>query len=613
MHNLPSFNKIEEILENPGIYMFKVENNEEHIQKKLQLSKDSMKNITNSIKKCFQNISDDLEKMNQNSEYLKQIINKLKKFGRKFNFPGLQVVNIDREKLQFFSHFPNQFLICEKSDGVRYLLIHFKNGITILLGRNLEFFEVKLTEKFTFNNNVSYFNWEIIHFLDGELVLDNFDNNEFKGNEIILNGEKKKINFLVFDAIVINGENIGALPFFQRLNYLNDLFKEIKIKRKQFSFKNNFYSEYHNEINSSSFITNEKLSNELIKDLNSIQNSNSQIQCRFTISLYMKDYFTLEQVEEIKNIIPILPHHNDGIIINTNDYPYYSGQSIEIYKWKPNEENTIDFEIQYNQQKDIYNLYVFGEEKLIPVGNLSFKNDYDKEKFLSGYNSNNINIAECFYDKDLDDPFTNKKGGWRFSRYRNDKGKPNFISTYENILKCLEENIDIDEIINTVNENKTNFLNDLKLSNNSISTAIWNKFFKVEKNSDYDDEDNFDYESDDNDNDNNILQNKININSNLNVLKSDKHNNPKNNNKKNNNQDKNLELNARKRKRIEDKNEKKLMEEKIKKQKKEQKILNFNDTMDMINNSKNNNLKIESNNQNDKNSFSDSFDDNELN
>ena len=613
MHNLPSFNKIEEILENPGIYMFKVENNEEHIQKKLQLSKDSMKNITNSIKKCFQNISDDLEKMNQNSEYLQQITNKLKKFGRKFNFPGLQVVNIDREKLQFFSHFPNQFLICEKSDGVRYLLIHFKNGITILLGRNLEFFEVKLTEKFTFNNNVSYFNWEIIHFLDGELVLDNFDNNEFKGNEIILNGEKKKINFLVFDAIVINGENIGALPFFQRLNYLNDLFKEIKIKRKQFSFKNNFYSEYHNEINSSSFITNEKLSNELIKDLNSIQNSNSQIQCRFTISLYMKDYFTLEQVEEIKNIIPILPHHNDGIIINTNDYPYYSGQSIEIYKWKPNEENTIDFEIQYNQQKDIYNLYVCGEEKLIQVGNLSFKNDYDKEKFLSGYNSNNINIAECFYDKDLDDPFTNKKGGWRFSRYRNDKGKPNFISTYENILKCLEENIDIDEIINTVNENKTNFLNDLKLSNNSISTAIWNKFFKVEKNSDYDDEDNFDYESDDNDNDNNTLQNKININSNLNVLKSDKHNNPKNNNKKNNNQDKNLELNARKRKRIEDKNEKKLMEEKIKKQKKEQKILNFNDTMDMINNSKNSNLKIDSNNQNDKNSFSDSFDDNELN
>ena len=613
MHNLPSFNKIEEILENPGIYMFKVENNEEHIQKKLQLSKDSMKNITNSIKKCFQNISDDLEKMNQNSEYLQQITNKLKKFGRKFNFPGLQVVNIDREKLQFFSHFPNQFLICEKSDGVRYLLIHFKNGITILLGRNLEFFEVKLTEKFTFNNNVSYFNWEIIHFLDGELVLDNFDNNEFKGNEIILNGEKKKINFLVFDAIVINGENIGALPFFQRLNYLNDLFKEIKIKRKQFSFKNNFYSEYHNEINSSSFITNEKLSNELIKDLNSIQNSNSQIQCRFTISLYMKDYFTLEQVEEIKNIIPILPHHNDGIIINTNDYPYYSGQSIEIYKWKPNEENTIDFEIQYNQQKDIYNLYVCGEEKLIQVGNLSFKNDYDKEKFLSGYKSNNINIAECFYDKDLDDPFTNKKGGWRFSRYRNDKGKPNFISTYENILKCLEENIGIDEIINTVNENKTNFLNDLKLSNNSISTAIWNKFFKVEKNSDYDDEDNFDYESDDNDNDNNTLQNKININSNLNVLKSDKHNNPKNNNKKNNNQDKNLELNARKRKRIEDKNEKKLMEEKIKKQKKEQKILNFNDTMDMINNSKNNYLKIDSNNQNDKNSFSDSFDDNELN
>ncbi len=615
MHNFPSFNAIEEILENPGIYMFKVENNEEYIQKKSQLSKDEMKNITNSIKNCFQYISDDLEKVSQNSEYLNQISNKLKKFGRKFNFPGLQVVNINREKLQFFSHFPKEFLICEKSDGVRYLLIHFRNGVTILLGRNLEFFQVKLTEQFTFNTHDYYSNWNIIHFLDGELVIDNFDDNEIKGNEIILNGEKKRINFLVFDAIVINEKNIGAYPFFQRLNLLSKLFKEIKIKRKQFSFKNIFYSQYLNYIDSSTFITYDKLTNELIKNLNPIPFFNSQIQCRFSISLYMKDYFTLEQVEDInKNVIPILPHHNDGIIINTKDYPYYSGQSIEIYKWKPNEENTIDFEIQYNQKEDIYNLYVSGKEKLIYVGNLSFKDDSDKEKFLSGYNLNNINIAECFYDNNLIDPFTNTKGGWRFSRYRNDKGKPNFIDTYENILKCLEENIGIDEIIDTVNKNKTNILNDLKLANDSISTAIWNKFYKIEKNFDSDN-DNFDYENDDYEIDNITTQNKINTNdNNFNFFNSDKNNNPKTNIKKNNNQDKNSDLTAKKRKRIEDKNEKKLMEERIKKQKKEQKIFNFNDTMDMINNTKKNSniIPIDSNNQNNQNSFSDSFDDNEL-
>ncbi len=614
MHNFPSFNKIEEILENPGIYMFKVENNEEYIQKKSQLSKDTMKYITNSIKNCFQHISDDLDKINQTSEYLSQISYKLKKFGRKFNFPGLQVVNINREKLHFFSHFPKEFLICEKSDGVRYLLIHFRNGFTILLGRNLEFFQVKLTEQFSSNNYDYLSNWNIIHFLDGELVLDDFDDNEIKGNEIILNGIKKRINFLVFDAIVINEKNIGSLPFFQRLNYLSKLFKEIKIKRKQFLFKNTFYSQYINQINTSSFITYDKLTNELIKDLNPIQFNNSQIKCRFSISLYMKDYFTLEQVEDIsKNIIPILPHHNDGIIINTKDYPYYSGQSIEIYKWKPNEENTIDFEIQYNQKEDIYNLYVSGKEKLVPVGNLSFKDDSDKEKFLSGYNINNINIAECFYDNNLIDPFTNKKGGWRFSRYRNDKGKPNFIDTYENVLKCLEENISIEEIIDTVNQNKTIILNDLKLANDSISTAIWNKFYKIEKNYD---SDNFDYENDDDEIDDLTSNNKININTNnMNSLKSDIHNNTNNDIKKSNNQDKNSDLIAKKRKRIEEKNKKKLMEERIKRQKKEQKIFNFNDTMEMINNSKNNsnNLQIDSNNQNNQNSFSDSFDDNELN
>ena len=98
----------------------------------------------------------------------------------------------------------------------------------------------------------------------------------------------------------------------------------------------------------------------------------------------MKDYFTLEQVEDInKNIIPIFPHHNDRTIINTKHIPYHSGQSIEIHKQKSNKENIIDFEIQYNQKEDIYNLYVSGKEKSILVGILSFKDILDKEKFLS--------------------------------------------------------------------------------------------------------------------------------------------------------------------------------------------------------------------------------------
>ena len=39
MKNLPIYNKIEEILENPGIYIFKADNNEEHIQKKITIIK----------------------------------------------------------------------------------------------------------------------------------------------------------------------------------------------------------------------------------------------------------------------------------------------------------------------------------------------------------------------------------------------------------------------------------------------------------------------------------------------------------------------------------------------------------------------------------------------
>ena len=600
MKNLPIYNKIEEILENPGIYIFKVDNNEEHIQKKSQLSKDNMKSITNSIKMCFQKISDDLDKRIQNSEYLYQISSKLKRFGRKFNFPGLQVVNIDREKLNFFSYFPNHFLICEKSDGVRYLLIYFKNGVTILLGRNLEFFQVKLTEQFSYNYKNSYSNWNIVHFLDGELILDDIknNNNELKGNEIILEGKKKAVNFLVFDAIVIDEKNIGSYPFYERLNCLSRLFQEIKMKRKQIVFKNTYFTKYNKEIKHS-FINYDKLTNELIKDLNPTHSFNNKNQLKFSISLFMKDYFTLEQVEIVKNIIPKLPHHNDGIIINTSDYPYYSGQSTEIYKWKPNEQNTIDFEIKYNKKNDIYNLFVSGDNNLISVGQLSFKEDSDdKKKFLSGFNEINVNIAECFYDNTLYDSFTNKVGGWRFNRFRNDKGTPNYIKTYENILVCLKENIHIDDIINIVNQNKNknDFVNDLKNANDSISNAIWNKFFKVQKDLDFDDD--FGYGD--------VLieekKPKKNVNDTKNIIKDKK--TP---------EDKKEELIAKKRKREQEKIEKKLTEEQLKKHKNEEKINNFNETLGLINNTKSNfvtnNNKNEEDDEESLGSFDDGYDD----
>jgi hypothetical protein len=144
-----NYTNIEQILENPGIYIFKLENQGFDFPGKKLTSKYENKDIItikNNIIKVFQTISENVEIYKEkNPEYLGHIVKNLNsKYNNlnRFNFPGLQVINMDREKLNFFTHYPERFLLCEKSDGVRYLLIQYNNGICHLVARNLEFFEI---------------------------------------------------------------------------------------------------------------------------------------------------------------------------------------------------------------------------------------------------------------------------------------------------------------------------------------------------------------------------------------------------------------------------------------------------------------------------------------
>ena len=204
--------------------------------------------------------------------------------------------------------------------------------------------------------------------------------------------------------------------------------------------------------------------------------------------------------------------------------------------------NTIDFEVEFNDNLKLYILKIGVKDGNIPVSILNFKDD-DENNFKEGFKENKINVIECYFDKKLDyeylikfnyiynqfkinninndnrynidsvikelqnkknnefDSITNElkekfKGGWRFSRFRNDKGTPNFINTYENILQVLEEDILLKDIINKVKENENNILPDLKNEGGSISAAVWKKYFKKKNNNDelneYDEDDEFD-------------------------------------------------------------------------------------------------------------------------
>ena len=547
------YNNPEEVLENPGLFCFRIDNQTNSFvfgNKKHNISERDAQEIKKSILEVFQKIQEEIKRYEySNPEYLGHIFHNLEKGysnKKKLNFPGLQVINIDREKLNYFTHWPERFLLCEKTDGVRYLLIQFKNGKCFLVGRNLEFFEINIPERLPPPPSFMKINneWNIEYLLDGELVLDNANEEDDEKSKIIeVGGKKKKINFLIFDAVIIKCLNYGHLPFKQRLDKFSRIFNEEYELSKYINSRGKLFLEKYNiDIQKSKFLSKSKL----IKEINSTglsSKTNSNLNKKI-ITLYIKDYYTFDQVEKLNNFIQMLPHHNDGLIINVDDYPYYSGQSCEIFKWKPLEMNTIDFEIIYNEKIKKYILYITTKEGNLPVEILSFASNEEKENFSKIYIKNgNKHIGECYYDsklindevamnnynirkiknennEDISDIFSSYekkipkdkekyKGGWRFQKFRNDKLYSNFINTYQNIKICIKEDIQMSEIIKAVKENGKVKLPDLDEEKNFMSALIWKKFFKKVKNEEeFEDNDELFFEEKKDENKNQFLNKK---------------------------------------------------------------------------------------------------------
>ena len=117
----------------------------------------------------------------------------------------------------------------------------------------------------------------------------------------------------------------------------------------------------------------------------------------------MKDMFPLWEVERIfTHIIPNLMHHNDGLILTLNGCPYFPGTCEDILKWKPLEQNTIDFKLQKIQQTNLFGLYSFkseGKAKTDVLFDLLFFRDrQEEEKLWQGQPF----IVECHFDPEFE-------------------------------------------------------------------------------------------------------------------------------------------------------------------------------------------------------------------
>ncbi len=107
-------------------------------------------------------------------------------------FPAPQPVSLDRSNLMELTRTP--YLICAKSDGMRFLLLCYKES-SYMVDRSFKFYKVKLM----FRNDKLYTPGnDLGGIFDGELILNN----------------KNKWQYVIHDCININGKDISrsSLP-----------------------------------------------------------------------------------------------------------------------------------------------------------------------------------------------------------------------------------------------------------------------------------------------------------------------------------------------------------------------------------------------------------------
>ncbi|KAG6040416.1 mRNA-capping enzyme subunit alpha [Claviceps citrina] len=323
-------------------------------------------------------------------------------------FPGAQPVSFARQHLQELQK--QDYYVCEKSDGIRYLLystadeegleahylIDRKNDYWFITNRNLHF---------PLENNTQAFHKETL--VDGELVWDSLPDG------------KKEPRFLVFDCLVMDGNKLMDRTLDKRLAYF---------KERLYTPYKKLFREYPDELRFQPFFVEMK-----------------PFQLAYGIEMMFKQ------------VLPSLRHGNDGLIFTCRNTPYRHGTDPHILKWKPPEENTIDFRMKLTfpwvepdeQERREGITEPFIDYDNVPKSELLvYRGDSGPDKYeLFG----DLFITEDEWEvlKALNDPLNDRivecnqdeQGRWRLVRFRDDKNEANHTSTVASVLESIGDQV----------------------------------------------------------------------------------------------------------------------------------------------------------------------------
>jgi len=217
-----------------------------------------------------------------------------------------------------------------------------------------------------------------------------FKKNAFEGT--VLDVEKISNRILVFDAYQVNGDIIKDKDLDERLERASALVKSVL-----------------------------KTSKDLLK-------------------IEMKPVFERDELE--KAIKTDFGYETDGLIFTPKDEPARVGTHETMFKWKPLEKNTVDFQVvpstrMHDCRQEMiygYDLYVQEHGKKICEGRLSQDLVEPHWRPIMDAGKDHCLILECEY-------IQGEVNFWRPIGIRRDKTMPNARRTFQRTLVNIEEDI----------------------------------------------------------------------------------------------------------------------------------------------------------------------------
>jgi len=268
-------------------------------------------------------------------------------------FPGSQPISIEYRHFDILKSSP--YVVCEKTDGVRFMMLVFmfdNKKKTIFVNRALEMFDCPLNFR--------------------KLVYDG----------TIVEGEMYGDTFMMYDMLMSCGKIIGDQDFLTRLDHME------KFKKMLMSLKYD------------------------------------------PVKLALKTFHLMSDFEEFMDkYLPTVQQEIDGLIFTPINDTVKTGTHETMFKWKPRDKNTIDFQLK--RRGDVWRLHVQERGKLVFESEL--RDEWVPLKAREWLKEDAI--IECQY------MFQDSPMWWKPVALRSDKTFPNSRRTFYRTLVNIREDI----------------------------------------------------------------------------------------------------------------------------------------------------------------------------